>query len=138
VDEVVRKDGKPYVVQQYIAATDMGTTELDMAVFAHELGDMRACTGKPRELGGVPHELGTTGYGVAVATDLTLKMLTQMNMLNLDSKGVSVTIQGFGNVGSYTAKFLDDMGYRIVTVCDISGCIYDPEGLDITRDNEGS
>jgi glutamate dehydrogenase (NAD(P)+) len=122
---------KPYVVQQYIAATDMGTTELDMAVFAHEVGDMRACTGKPRELGGIPHELGTTGYGVAVATDLTLKILTQMNMLNLDTKNVSVAIQGFGNVGSFTAKFLDDMGYRIVAVCDISGCIHDPEGLDI-------
>ena len=49
---------KPYCPSQYIAATDVGTTELDMAVFAHEIGDMHACTGKPQELGGIPHELG--------------------------------------------------------------------------------
>lgn len=124
---------KPYVPLQYIAATDMGTTEMDMAVFAHEIGDMRACTGKPRELGGIPHEIGTTGYGVAIATDLSLEILTKLNILNLDRKEVSVAIQGFGNVGSYTAKFLDDMGYKIVAVSDISACIYDPNGLDIPK-----
>ncbi|GBC70232.1 Glutamate dehydrogenase [archaeon HR01] len=122
---------KPYTPLQYIAATDMGTTELDMAVFAHEVGDMRSCTGKPRELGGIPHELGTTGYGVAIATDLTVKMLSDMGALGLDPSEVRVSIQGFGNVGSFTAKFLDEMGYKIVSVCDISACIYDPDGLDI-------
>jgi len=104
---------KPYVPLQYIAATDMGTTELDMAVFAHEVGDMRACTGKPRELGGIPHELGTTGYGVSIATDLTVKTLNNLNILNLDPAEARVSIQGFGNVGSFTAKFLDEMGYKI-------------------------
>ena len=44
---------KPYCPSQYIAGTDVGKTELDMAVFAHEIGDMRACTGKPQELGGI-------------------------------------------------------------------------------------
>ncbi|MEM4172736.1 MAG: Glu/Leu/Phe/Val dehydrogenase [Candidatus Caldarchaeum sp.] len=122
---------RPYVPLQYIAATDMGTTELDMAVFAHEVGDMRACTGKPRELGGIPHELGTTGYGVAVATDLTLTMLNNTGMLRLDRREARVAIQGFGNVGSFTAKFLDEMGYRIVSICDVSACIHDAEGLDI-------
>uniref|UniRef100_A0A7C5U6E5 Glutamate dehydrogenase n=1 Tax=Caldiarchaeum subterraneum TaxID=311458 RepID=A0A7C5U6E5_CALS0 len=122
---------KPYVPLQYIAATDMGTTELDMAVFAHEIGDMRACTGKPRELGGIPHELGTTGYGVAVATDLTLRILNNTGTLNLDPKQATVSIQGFGNVGSFTARFLDEMGYKIVSICDVSACIYDPDGLDI-------
>ncbi|MEM3032502.1 MAG: Glu/Leu/Phe/Val dehydrogenase [Nitrososphaerota archaeon] len=122
---------KPYVPLQYIAATDMGTTELDMAVFAHEIGDMRACTGKPRELGGIPHELGTTGYGVSVATDLTINVLNKLGLLNLDPKEARVAIQGFGNVGSFTAKFLDEMGYKIVSICDVSACIHDPEGLDI-------
>ncbi|MEM1949421.1 MAG: Glu/Leu/Phe/Val dehydrogenase dimerization domain-containing protein [Nitrososphaerota archaeon] len=36
---------KPYVPLHHIAAADMGTSELDMALFAHEIGDMRACTG---------------------------------------------------------------------------------------------
>jgi len=124
---------KPYVPLQYIAATDMGTTELDMAVFAHEVGDMRACTGKPRELGGIPHELGTTGYGVSIATDLTVKTLNSLNILNLDPAEARVSIQGFGNVGSFTAKFLDEMGYKIVAICDVSACIHDSEGLDIPQ-----
>lgn len=122
---------KPYVPLQYVAATDMGTTELDMAVFAHEVGDVRACTGKPSEMGGIPHELGTTGYGVAVATDLTLKMLNKFGSISLDPREATVAIQGFGNVGSFTAKFLDELGYKIVAISDISGCIYNPEGLDI-------
>ena len=69
---------RPYCPSQYIAATDVGTTELDMAVFAHEIGDMRACTGKPSELGGIPHELGTTGYGVSVALETTLEVLSKV------------------------------------------------------------
>jgi glutamate dehydrogenase (NAD(P)+) len=66
---------KPYCPSQYIAATDVGTTELDMAVFAHEIGDMHLCTGKPQELGGIPHELDTIGYGVSVALDTTFDFL---------------------------------------------------------------
>src|ERR687890_95246 len=96
---------RPYSPSQYIAATDVGTTELDMAVFAHEIGDMKACTGKPAEVGGIPHELDTT-----------------------------VLIQGFGNVGSFTARFLDDLvGIKIVGVSDVSGFIYDKNGLNIPR-----
>ncbi len=122
---------KPYVPLQYIAATDMGTTEMDMAVFAHEIGDMRACTGKPTELGGIPHELGTTGYGVAIATDLSVKILNKLNILNIEPKEARVAIQGFGNVGSFTAKFLDEMGYKVIAINDASACICDPNGLDI-------
>lgn len=124
---------KPYVPLQYIAATDMGTTEMDMAVFAHEIGDMKACTGKPTELGGIPHELGTTGYGVAIATDLSLKILNKLNILNIEPKEARVAIQGFGNVGSFTAKFLDEMGYKVVAINDASACICNPSGLDIPK-----
>nr|MDQ3854123.1 Glu/Leu/Phe/Val dehydrogenase [Thermoproteota archaeon] len=66
---------RPYCPLQYIAATDIGTTEFDMVIFAHEIGDMRACTGKPQELGGIPHELRTTGYGVTAALDSTMDVL---------------------------------------------------------------
>ncbi|MCX8193591.1 MAG: Glu/Leu/Phe/Val dehydrogenase [Nitrososphaeria archaeon] len=124
---------KPYVPLQYVAATDMGTNEMDMAVFAHEIGDMKACTGKPIELGGIPHELGTTGYGVAIAVDTTIKLLTKLNILNLDLKEAKIAIQGFGNVGSYTAKFLDDLGCKIVAINDVSACIHDEKGLDIPK-----
>jgi len=124
---------KPYIPNQYVGATDMGTTELEMAVFAHEVGDMRACTGKPSEIGGIPHELGTTGYGVAIATDLAVKLFTKLHRFNLDPREARVAVQGFGNVGSFTAKFLDDMGFKVVGISDASGCIQDPGGLDVPK-----
>jgi glutamate dehydrogenase (NAD(P)+) len=111
----------------------MGTTELEMAVFAHEVGDMKACTGKPSEIGGIPHELGTTGYGVAHATNLAVNLLNKLQKLNLDPKEARVAIQGFGNVGSFTAKFLDEMGFKIVGVSDVSCSMALPGGLDIPR-----
>ena len=89
---------KPYCPTQYIAATDIGTTELDMAVFAHEIGDMRACTGKPLELGGIPHELGTTGYGVTSALESAIEV-EELKLLHISKKQSRVSIQGFGNVG---------------------------------------
>jgi glutamate dehydrogenase (NAD(P)+) len=135
---------KPYCPSQYIAATDVGTTELDMAVFAHEIGDMRACTGKPAEVGGIPHELGTTGYGVSVALKVALELLQDPKNSTADNstsskkeqrdKEIRVTIQGFGNVGSFTARFLDEVvGVKIVGVSDVSGFIYDKDGLNIPR-----
>jgi glutamate dehydrogenase (NAD(P)+) len=129
---------RPYCPLQYIAATDIGTTELDMAIFAHEIGDMRACTGKPQELGGIPHELGTTGYGVAVALESAMEALdkTQASLTRSsipDKRSAKVSIQGFGNVGSFTAKFLHMRAFRVVAISDISGMIYDPSGIDVPR-----
>ncbi len=129
---------RPYCPLQYIAATDIGTTELDMAIFAHEIGDMRACTGKPQELGGIPHELGTTGYGVAVALDSAMEVVDKTGASPTgssmpDKRSAKVSIQGFGNVGSFTAKFLHMRGFRVVAISDISGMIYDPNGIDVTR-----
>jgi glutamate dehydrogenase (NAD(P)+) len=142
---------KPYCPSQYIAATDVGTTELDMAVFAHEIGDMHACTGKPQELGGIPHELGTTGYGVSVAFDATLDFLKNLKekgndnnnldksvsnafqILKIKREDIKVTIQGFGNVGSFTAKFLNDLNIKVVGVSDVSGFVYDDKGLNIPQ-----
>ena len=139
---------RPYCPSQYIAATDVGTTELDMAVFAHEIGDMRACTGKPQELGGIPHELGTTGYGVSVALRTTIDFLKDIkrkglkaskpfndliNSLDTKSNDIKVVIQGFGNVGSFTAKFLNDLDIKVIGVSDVSGFVFDENGLDIPQ-----
>ncbi len=102
----------------------------------HEIGDKKACTGKPVELGGIPHELGTTGYGIAIALDTALKLMTKFNLIDMDPKEVKIVIQRFGNVGTYTAKFLDELGYKIVAINDISACIYDRNGLNIPKNNE--
>jgi glutamate dehydrogenase (NAD(P)+) len=124
---------KPYCPTQYIAATDIGTTELDMAIFAHEIGDMRACTGKPTELGGIPHELGTTGYGVTSALESAIEVLEELKSLHISKKQIRVSIQGFGNVGSFTARFLDSSGIKVVAISDVSGFIYHKDGLNIPR-----
>jgi glutamate dehydrogenase (NAD(P)+) len=124
---------KPYCPTQYIAATDIGTTELDMAIFAHEIGDMRACTGKPTELGGIPHELGTTGYGVTSAVESAIEVLEELKSLHISKKQIRVSIQGFGNVGSFTARFLDSSGIKVVAISDVSGFIYHKDGLNIPR-----
>jgi glutamate dehydrogenase (NAD(P)+) len=124
---------RPYCPSQYIAATDIGTTELDMAIFAHEIGDMRACTGKPSELGGIPHELGTTGYGVTTALETALEVLVELNAISLHKNETRVSVQGFGNVGSFTSRFLDSSGIKVVAISDVSGLIYDKDGLNIPR-----
>jgi glutamate dehydrogenase (NAD(P)+) len=124
---------KPYCPTQYIAATDIGTTELDMAIFAHEIGDMRACTGKPAELGGIPHELGTTGYGVTTALETAIEVLEESHTLHITKKQAKVCVQGFGNVGSFTARFLDSAGIKVVAISDVSGFIYNKDGLNIPR-----
>jgi glutamate dehydrogenase (NAD(P)+) len=124
---------RPYCPAQYIAATDIGTTELDMAIFAHEIGDMRACTGKPSELGGIPHELGTTGYGVTTALETALEVLVELNAVSLHKNETRVSVQGFGNVGSFTSRFLDSSGIKVIAISDVSGLIYNKDGLNIPR-----
>ncbi|RME78973.1 MAG: Glu/Leu/Phe/Val dehydrogenase [Methanobacteriota archaeon] len=110
----------------YIAGPDMYTGEREMAVLADELS-FNVSTGKPSSMGGLPHELGSTGYGVAVATS------TMLDSLGKDIEGMSVAIEGFGNVGTFTASYLHSMGARIVAVSDSKGAIYNKEGLDIPK-----
>ncbi len=50
-----------------------------------------------------------------------------------DKRSAKVSIQGFGNVGSFTAKFLHLRGFRVVAISDISGTINDPSGIDVPR-----
>jgi glutamate dehydrogenase/leucine dehydrogenase len=94
---------------------------------------MRACTGKPAELGGIPHELGTTGYGVTTALETAIEVLEESHTLHITKKQARVCVQGFGNVGSFTARFLDSAGIKVVAISDVSGFIYNKDGLNITR-----
>lgn len=112
------------VPREYIAGPDMNTGAPEMAAFADEIGDLHAATGKPREFGGIPHELGSTGYGVAEATEVACKHA------GIELRGATVAIEGFGNVGTFTMKYLSEKGARIVGVSDSRGCIYNENGLD--------
>ncbi len=82
-------------------------------------------TGKPIVLGGSQGRDRATALGVVIA----IEQAAQRRGLEL--KGSRIVIQGFGNAGSFLAKFLYDMGATIVGISDAYGALHDPEGLDI-------
>ncbi len=110
---------------QYIAAPDMNMGENEMKTFANANGSPKSCTGKPLDMQGLPHELGSTGFGVFHS------ILVALDHLNMDVVNTTVAIEGFGNVGQFTAKFLHEKGAKIVAVSDSKGAIYNPKGLNI-------
>jgi glutamate dehydrogenase (NAD(P)+) len=111
------------IPELYIAGPDMNTTEKEMAEFADEIGTPMACTGKPASVGGLPHELGSTGFGVAISTR------TAVEHTGKSLNGMTIAIEGFGNVGTFTMKFLTEWGAKVVAVSDSKGTIYDKNGL---------
>jgi len=121
----------PYVPHKYIAAPDMNVGEKEIEAFVTAVGDLNGATGKPTRLGGIPHELGTTGFGVGVSLETSLKLIGKKIGLSEEISGVRVAIQGFGNVGIGIAKFLQKKGAKIVAVSDLWGAIYNKNGIDI-------
>ena len=115
---------------KYIAAPDINTGEHEMEIFSKAIGSKKACTGKPEKMGGIPHELGSTGFGVSKATLVALKFLKK------DPKKLTFAVEGFGNVGSFTAKFLTEAGMRLIAVSDSRGCLNVKEGIDFDKLNE--
>jgi len=125
---------KPLSPSQYVAAPDISTGEEEMSVYALANGSLKSCTGKPADMCvrpgvqcGIPHEYGSTGYGVFHAARVTAELA------GINLKGASIAIDGFGNVGSFLMKYLSDFGAKTVAVSDSRGCIYDPGGLDYER-----
>lgn len=82
-------------------------------------------TGKPIDLHGSLGREEATGRGVAF---ITADMMTDWGK---SLQGARICIQGFGNVGSFAALFLYQMGAKVVAVSDIAGGLYHPEGLPI-------
>ena len=113
-----------------IPAPDVGTNAQVMAwimdTYSMDKGHSvpGVVTGKPISLGGSLGREDATSRGCVYTILLTLKML------GIDTPGLKVVIQGFGNVGSNCAKILYDLGYKIIAVSDISGGLYGPKGLD--------
>jgi len=122
-----------FVPAKYVSAPDINVGEKEIEAFVQEIGDLRGATGKPEKLGGIPHELGTTGFGVGVALETAIETLSQVISIKNSIAGLRVAIQGFGNVGSEFAKFLANKGAKVVAISDFWGAIYDPEGINISE-----
>ncbi len=82
-------------------------------------------TGKPIVLGGSHGRESATAKGVTICINEAAKKK------GIDVEGARIVVQGFGNAGSFLAKFLHDAGAKVVGISDAYGALHDPEGLDI-------
>jgi glutamate dehydrogenase (NAD(P)+) len=115
-----------------IPAPDMGTDAQVMAWIMNEYGKYEgfepACvTGKPVEFHGSAGREAATGFGVAIVAR------EMLGRLKRTITGTSFAIQGYGNVGSHTARCLAQMGGKIIGVSDAYGAVVNPDGVDITE-----
>lgn len=115
-----------------IPAPDVNTNGRIMGWFVDAYSQTKGCptpavvTGKPIELGGSLGRVEATGRGIMiVAREILAK-------LKMPVEGARVVVQGMGNVGSVSAKLMHELGTKIVGVSDVSGGIYNPDGLDIS------
>jgi glutamate dehydrogenase (NAD(P)+) len=116
---------------QDVPAPDIATNAQTMAWILDTYSQLKGylvpgvVTGKPLAVG------GSEGREAATARGLTYCLHEAMSHLNLGpASEICVAIQGFGNVGGNTARILHDQGYTIVAVSDISGGVYNPDGLN--------
>ncbi len=110
---------------EFIPGPDMGTNEICMAWIQDENG---RSVGLPRVLGGIPlDEIGATGYGLAQCAEVAA------TFCDLDIKGATVAIEGFGNVGRNAARYLVEMGATLVAASDSRGALHNPNGIDIEK-----
>ena len=124
---------KPFLGKRYISAPDVNVGEREIRWFVDEAQDWNAATGKPADLCtwrgfkkicGIPHELGSTGFGVAHATRQAVEIL------GMNIKEVRVAIHGFGNVAMFAHKFLSEMGAKTIAVANSRYTLFAENGLD--------
>ncbi|MDD4990171.1 MAG: Glu/Leu/Phe/Val dehydrogenase [Candidatus Pacebacteria bacterium] len=125
---------EPFIPKKYIAGPDINTGEKEMQWFAQAIGSWSSATGKPKNFCqeakvknrkcGIPHEAGSTGFGVAQSTKIASEIL------GIGIKNATVSIHGFGNVGSFAYKFLTEIGAKVVAIADKSAALFSPEGFD--------
>ena len=114
-----------------IPAPDVGTNEQTMAwmmdTYSIHAGHTvpAVVTGKPVNLGGSLGRREATGRGVAFLVGRA------MDAIKLKPEGTTAVIQGFGNVGSVAAGTIARSGTRIIAVSDVSGGVYNQNGLDL-------
>ena len=120
-------------VDKDIPAPDVATGPREMAWIVDEYSKLKGAftpgvvTGKPLHLGGSEGRVEATGRGVTVAA------MEAMKKIKMDPKKAIGAVQGFGNVGSITAKHMDEHGVRIVAISDHTGAFYTAKGINIEK-----
>src|SRR5262245_35664318 len=119
-----------------IPAPDMGTNPQVMAwimdtISMHAGHSVTASvTGKPVDVGGSEGRQEAAGRGVTYMT------LEALKYLHVGEETPTVAIQGFGKVGTSTARLLQEAGLRVVAVSDSKGAVFNKKGLDLEALNE--
>ncbi|CAA0836668.1 Glutamate dehydrogenase 2 [Striga hermonthica] len=113
-----------------VPAPDMGTNAQTMAWILDEYSKFHGhspavVTGKPIDLGGSLGREAATGRGVVFATEALLAEHGK------SIKDLTFAIQGFGNVGSWAARLLHELGGKVTAVSDITGAVKNSNGIDI-------
>lgn len=125
-----------------VPAPDYGTGEQEMAWIADTYRalnptiDASACvTGKPIHQSGIRGRAEATGRGVFFGTREACDQADDMKVLGLSTgiEGKTVTVQGLGKVGYYSAKYFQEEGAVLVCLCEYEGAIYSKKGLDIDK-----
>jgi glutamate dehydrogenase (NAD(P)+) len=124
-----------------VPAPDYGSGEREMSWIADtyaamnpgQLDAMACVTGKPLALQGIAGRREATGRGVAIAVRECVSVREDMRKIGVmpGIAGKTVIVQGLGNVGYYSAKFLAGFGAVIVGLCEYEGAIYNRNGLDV-------
>ena len=114
-----------------IPAPDMGTSAQTMAWIVDEYSKFRGyspavVTGKPVEIGGSLGRDAATGRGLLYAAECLFADAGK------SVRDFTYSIQGFGNVGSWTARLLADAGAKVIAVSDQNGGVKNRQGLDVT------
>jgi glutamate dehydrogenase (NAD(P)+) len=115
-----------------IPAPDMGTNPQTMAwimdTYSMTVGYSvpAIVTGKPINIGGSQGRNEATGRGVIICMVEALKRWP-----NMRPETTRVAVQGFGNVGSNAAAYAEELGFKVVAVSDVTGGLYNANGLDI-------
>lgn len=114
-----------------IPAPDVYTNSQIMAWMMDEYSRLREfdspgfITGKPLVLGGSQGRETATAQGVTICIEEAVKKK------GIKLQNARIIIQGFGNAGSFLAKFMHDAGAKVIGISDAHGGLYNPDGLDI-------
>jgi glutamate dehydrogenase (NAD(P)+) len=116
---------------QDIPAPDMGTNDqimawmMDTISMHHGHTEAGVVTGKPVSVGGTLGRSEATGRGLLFVTQQLARHK------DLDLRGASVVIQGFGKVGATAARLFHEADAKVIAISDATGALYNRNGLDI-------